>query len=138
MCHVRRYGPIVAAVALAGYWAIWALAAERVFGEPSVLRPFIFNDAFFALGVLGAVAVGAYAGRWWILGVATTPLAVWAGLDLSGHVAPYHESTPALAGLNESSAWLLFSVLYVAPLALGVLVRKAGVSTSGARRPGRA
>lgn len=122
--HVRRFGPCLAAAALAVYWTFWALAAERVFGEPSWLRGLIYDDIFFVLGVVAAIIVAAYVGRWWVLLVAVTPIGVWAGLETAGHVAPYHEAEPPLTKFVGSDGWWPVFWLYMMPLALGVILRK--------------
>lgn len=130
---MRKYGPVLASAGLVAYWAVWTLAAERVFGsEGPILRELIFNDAFFVYGVFAAVVVGAYVGRWWVIALATTPVAVWAGLQLADHVAPYHEAGPPLTKFWETGGWWPVFWLYAAPLAFGVVVRKG---ITGPRRP---
>jgi hypothetical protein len=109
---------------LAVYWALWALAAERVFGEPPWLHGFIYDDAFFILGVVAAIIVAAYVGHWSVLLLAVTPVGVWAGLEAAGHVAPYHEAEPPFTKFVESNGWWPVFWLYMVPLALGVILRK--------------
>ena len=120
-----QLGRPLAAAALVAYWALWILASERVFGEPGALRDFIHNDAFFVYGVVGAVLVGLYVGRWWVLILAGTPIAVWAGLQAVGHVAPFEGSEPPLNHFFwQAEGWLFVLWLYVTPLAVGVVVQK--------------
>jgi hypothetical protein len=61
---------------------------------------------------------------WWVLVLAATPIGVWAGLEVVGHVAPYHEAAAPLTHFLESNGWWPLFWLYVAPLALGVILRK--------------
>jgi hypothetical protein len=93
---------VVAAAALAAYWALWTLAAQQAFGTPRWLHGFVYDNAGFVLGVVAAIVVGAYVGRWWVLVLAATPIGVWAGLEAVGHVAAYHEATPPFTNFLES------------------------------------
>jgi hypothetical protein len=128
---MRALGRSLAAAALVAYWATWTLASERVFGEPSALRGLIYDDAFLVYGGSAAVLVGLYVGRWWVLLLGATPVAVFAGLEAVGHVAPYHEAAPPLTHFWQTGGWWPAFWLFVAPLAVGVLIRK-GIA------PGRA
>lgn len=106
------------------YWTTWTLAAQRVFGEPSALRGLIYDDAFLVYGVVAAIVVGFCVGRWWVLLLGATPVAVFAGLQAVDHVAPYHEAAPPLTHLWQTGGWWPVLWLYVAPLAFGVVLRK--------------
>jgi hypothetical protein len=121
---MRRFGPWLAAAGLAAYWGLWALAAERVFGEAPWIRDFIYEDAFFIVGVVAAIVVAGYVGRWSVLLLALTPIGVWAGLEAAGHVAPYHEAEPPFTKFLETNGWWPVLWLYVVPLVLGVILRK--------------
>jgi len=131
---MRALGPSLAAAALVAYWATWTLASERVFGEPAALRGLIYDDAFLVYGGSAAVLVGLYVGRWWVLLLGATPVAVFAGLEAVGHVAPYHEAAPPLTHLLQTGGWWPAFWLFVAPLAVGVLIRK-GLAPGRATRP---
>jgi len=132
---MRRVGPALAASALVVYWALWTLAAERAFGEPRWLHGFIYDDAFFVSGAVAAIIVGTYVGRWWVLGLAATPITVWVGLETVGHVAPYHEAAPPLTHFLETNGWWPVFWAYVVPLALGVILRKGMTPMPRGERP---
>ena len=119
-----KLGRPLAAAALVAYWAVWLLAHERVFGAPGPMYEFIHNDAFFFYGVFGAVVVGLYVARWWVLILAGTPIAVWAGLEAVGYASPFEDGEPPLDQFWQTEGWLIVVLLYVTPLAVGVVVQK--------------
>lgn len=62
-----------------------------------------------------------------------TPVAVFAGLEAVGHVAPYHEAAPPLTHLLQTGGWWPAFWLFVASLAVGVLIRKVLASGRATR-----
>jgi hypothetical protein len=122
---------LVRAVATVGLVAFWALATLG--GQFDITLPGILNDLWYSAGRIVAIVslglvVGILVGRWWILLAAATPVAVYAGLQLAGHVAPWHDSGPPLTDFWVYGGLLWLALFYVVPLGVGVLVRK-GVMT---------
>lgn len=123
----------LAAVGLIAYWALDALG-----GQFDITLPGILDDLWYSAGRLVAsvslgLVVGFLVGRWWILLAASTPVAVYAGLQLAGHVAPWHDSGPPLTDFWQYGGLLWLALFYVVPLSVGVLVRK-GVTAPPATR----
>ena len=110
---------VIAALLVATYWAALALATQ-----------FSFHGLFNTFGELGPYLAGVvltfvggiYVGRWIVLLAAASAPLVLAALQLSGYMASYHEATPPLSGWGW---WLALSAV---PLALGVLIRKKGLT----------
>jgi hypothetical protein len=124
----RRAPRLLATVALALYWGLVALGSEFSFDLPRPLDDLWYSTAPILIGAVLAFAVGVYVGQWRILVVAVTPLVVFGALQLSGHVAPWHEAGPPLTHWWETNGWWPLFWELVFPLGLGVLVRRKGLA----------
>jgi hypothetical protein len=126
---MRSLVPSVAAGAFVAYWTSWTLASERVFGEPAALHGLIYDNAYLVYGIVVGAVAGFCVGRWWVLVLGATPVAVFAGLEAVGHVAPYHEAAPPLTHFWQTGGWWPFFWLCVSPLSVGVVLRRGVAPT---------
>ena len=78
-------------------------------------------------GLAHSLAAGAYIGRWWAVLAGFAPLAALGVLELSGHVAPWHDAGPPLTQLVDYGLWYFVSTVvafWLLPIAAGVALRK--------------
>jgi hypothetical protein len=111
----------VAAVLAAGvYWAAYQFQAERALERlPYEVREYLMSDLAAAIGFGALLGVGIYVGRWWSLAAAAIPVLPLGLLQLTGHLAPYHE------GGRPLEDWQLLVLILATPIAVGVIARTA-------------
>ena len=97
--------------------------------EPAALHGLIYDNAYLVYGIVVGAVAGFCIGRWWVLVLGATPVAVFAGLEAVGHVAPYHEAAPPLTRFGQTGGWWPFFWLCVAPLSVGVVLRRGVAPT---------
>ena len=122
---------VAAVVAYVLYWAVVVAGSQFAIQPPWVLHDVWYSGAPWVVGMIGAVGVGLFVARWWVLVAAITPVAVLGALEVSGHRSPWHDSGPPLTqyGWGHVAWWLFW--LFVLPLLIGVAVRRG----LGARGP---
>jgi hypothetical protein len=110
---------VLAVGAIGVYWTAYEFQVQRALGAlPQAVRDVFMSDASVVIGFAGLVLVGVYVGRWWSLVAAGVPIAALGLLQLTGHVAPYHE------GGRPLEDWEILILILAIPIGVGVLARK--------------
>lgn len=105
-------------------WALTTLGGQFDITLPGALDDLWYSAARLVLVSVVGLACAFAVGRWWILLAAGTPVAVLGGLQLAGHVAPWHDAYPPLQGFWYYGGPLWLALFYVLPLVVGVGARK--------------
>jgi hypothetical protein len=113
--------------ALVGYLTAMTIGSQFAVSPPGALYDVWYSATPLIGGLALSFAAGLYIGRWWAVLGGFAPLAALGALELSGHVAPWHDAGPPLTQLVEYGLWYAVSTVvtfWLLPIAAGVALRK--------------
>ena len=118
---------LLAFAGLVTHWTAITIGSQFAVSPPGALYDMWYSVAPAIGGLALSFAAGAYIGRWWAVLAGFAPLAALGVLELSGHVAPWHDAGPPLTQLVDYGLWYFVSTVvafWLLPIAAGVALRK--------------